>query len=91
MKTAANEVKVIPNRTMEIANVYHTQSLKLIDLALNQNKLAIAAAHTRATELGQVKDAKNINQLVTQHMTNQVIEYLGFATAAYQLVLVIVP
>jgi len=85
MKTAADEVKVIPNRTMEIANVYHTQSLKLINLALNQNKLAIEAAHTRATELSQVKDAKKINQLVTQHLTSHVIEYLGFATAAYQL------
>jgi hypothetical protein len=58
MKTAADEVKVIPNRTMEIANVYHTQSLKLVNLVLNQNKLAIEAAHTRATELSQVKDAK---------------------------------
>ena len=55
MNTVAEEVKVIPNRTMEIANLYHKQSLGLINLALTQNKLAIEASHQRASELLQIK------------------------------------
>ena len=85
MKTNAEEVKVIPNRTMEIANLYHKQSLELINLALVHNKQAIEASHTRATELLQVEDTNNIHELVTTHMTSQVRDYLSFATEAYKL------
>lgn len=85
MKPIAEEVKAVPNRTMEIANLYHKQSLELINLALTHNKQAIEASHTRATELLQVKDTKNIHELVTSHMMSQVRDYLSFATQAYQL------
>jgi Phasin protein len=85
MKATVEQVKVIPNRTMEIANLYHKQSLELINLALTHNKQALEASHSRATELLQVKDTKNIHELVTAHMTSQVRDYLSFATQAYQL------
>jgi len=85
MKANVEQAKVIPNRTMEIANLYHKQSLELINLALAHNKQALEASHNRATELLQVKDTKNIHELVTAHMTSQVRDYLSFATQAYQL------
>ena len=65
MNTVAEEVKFIPNRTMEIANLYHKQSLALINLALTQNKLAIEASHQRASELLQIKEPKDVHQLVS--------------------------
>lgn len=85
MKTNLDEVQVIPNRTMAIANLYHKQSLELINLALSHNKQAIDASHNRATELLQIKDPKNIHEVVTAHMISQVREYLSFATEAYRL------
>jgi hypothetical protein len=85
MNTVAEEVKVIPNRTMEIANLYHKQSLALINLALTQNKLAIEASHQRASELLQIKEPNNVHKLVSSHMISQVKEYLDFAVCAYQM------
>ena len=85
MKANVDEVQVIRNRTMAIANVYHKQSLELINLALTHNKQAIDASHNQATELLQIKDPKNIHELVTAHMMSQVRDYLNFATEAYQL------
>jgi hypothetical protein len=85
MKNNVNKTQVIPNRTMDIANLYHKQSLELINLALTHNKQAIDASHNQATELLQIKDAKNIHELVTAHMISQVRSYLSFATEAYQL------
>ena len=85
MKANLDEVQVIPNRTMEIANIYHKQSLELINLALTHNKQAIDASHSRATELLQIKDPKNIHELVTGHMISQVRDYLSFATETYKL------
>lgn len=85
MQVKVNEVQNTSNRTMAIANIYHKQSLELINLALTHNKQAIDASHHRATELLQVKDPKNIHELVTAHMSRQVRDYLSFATEAYQL------
>jgi len=85
MQVKVTEVQSTPNRTMEIANLYHKQSLELINLALTHNKQAIDASHHRATELLQIKDPKNIHELVTAHMSSQVRDYLSFATEAYQL------
>lgn len=85
MKANVDEVQVISNRTMAIANLYHKQSLDLIHLALTQNKQAIEASHNRAAELLQIKDPKNIHELVTAHMVSQVRDYLNFATVAYEL------
>jgi hypothetical protein len=85
MKSSVGQVKAIPNRTMEIANLYYKQSLEFINLALAHNKQAIEASHNRAMELLQVKETKNIHELVTAHMTSQVRDYLSFATQAYQL------
>jgi len=85
MNTVAEEVKVIPNRTMEIANLYHKQSLALINLALTQNKLAIEASHKRASELLLIKEPNNVHKLVSSHMISQVKEYLDFAVCAYQM------
>lgn len=85
MKTIVEEVKLIPNRTMEIANLYHRQSLALINLALTQNKLAIEASHQRASELLQIKEPKDVHQLVSAHMISQVKDYLDFAVCAYQM------
>jgi site-specific recombinase XerD len=84
MKATVEQVKVIPNRTMEIANLYHKQSLELINLALTHNKKAIEASHNRATELLQVKDTKNIHELVTAHMSSQIRDYLSFAGAGLE-------
>ena len=85
MNTVAEEVKVIPNRTMEIANLYHKQSMALINLALTHNKLAIEASHQRAAELLQVNDTHAFSELVSKHMVNQVKEYLDFAVNAFQM------
>jgi len=76
---------IIPNRSVEIANLYHKQSLELINLALTHNKLAIEASHKRATELLEVKDSSKVNELVSLHMMSQVKDYLGFAVDAYKL------
>ena len=85
MKVTVEQVKATPNRTMEIANLYHKQSLELINLALTHNKKAIEASHNRATEHLQVKDTKNIHELITTHMSHQIRDYLSFAIEAYQL------
>jgi hypothetical protein len=85
MNTIAEEVKVISNRTMEIVNLYHKQSLALINLALTQNKLAIEASHQRASELLQIKEPNKVPQLVSSHMISQVKQYLDFAVCAYQM------
>jgi hypothetical protein len=85
MNTVAEEVKVIPNRAMEIANLYHKQSLALINLALTQNKLAIEASHQRASELLQINEPSNVHKLMSSHMISQVKEYLDFAVCAYQM------
>lgn len=85
MKANLDEVQVIPNRAMTIANLYHKQSLELINLALTHNKQAIDASHNRATELLQIKDPKNIHELVTAHMISQFRDYLSFATETYKL------
>jgi Phasin protein len=85
MQVKVDEVQAASNRPMEIANLYHKQSLELINLALTHNKQAIDASHNRATELLRVKDTKNIHELVTAHMSSQVRDYLNFATEAYQL------
>jgi hypothetical protein len=53
MNSVAEEVRVIPNRTMEIANLYHKQSLALINLALTQNKLEIE--HAKSMLEGPIK------------------------------------
>jgi hypothetical protein len=85
MGTLAEKVKVIPNRTIEIANLHHKQSLAFINLALTQNKLAIEASHQRASELLQIKEPNNVHKLVSSHMISQVKEYLDFAVCVYQL------
>jgi hypothetical protein len=85
MQVKVNEIQATSNRTMKIANLYHKQSLELINLALTHNKQAIDASHNRATELLQFKDPKNIQELVTGHMISQVRDYLNFAAEAYQL------
>ena len=85
MKAATATTNIISNRSIEIANLYHKQSLDLINLALTQNKLAIEASHKRASELSDIKDTSKVQSLVTQHMMIQVKDYLGFAVDAYRL------
>jgi len=85
MKVANEALTAIPNRAMEIANLYHKQSLALINLALSHNKIAIEFSHQRALELLEVKDPKTVHQLVSSHMVNQVKYYLNFAAASYQM------
>jgi hypothetical protein len=85
MNAILKNTHIIPNRSIEIANLYHKQSLDLINLALTQNKLAIEASHQRASELSEVKDTSKVQSLVTQHMMSQVKDYLGFAVDAYRL------
>ena len=76
MKVANEALTVMPNRAMEIATLYHKQSLALINLALSHNKIAIESSHQRALELLEVKDPKTVHQLVSSHMVNQVKDYL---------------
>jgi hypothetical protein len=85
MTTVSAPAHIISNRSIEIANLYHKQSLDLINLALSQNKLAIEASHQRAAELLDLKDTSKVQGLVTQHMMTQVKDYLGFAVDAYKL------
>ena len=85
MKVANEALTVMPNRAMEIATLYHKQSLALINLALSHNKIAIESSHQRALELLEVKDPKTVHQLVSSHMVNQVKDYLNFAAASYQM------
>ena len=75
----------VPNRTLEIANIYHKQSLKLMDLVLTQNKDALESSQKRISELLQEKDSKNIHKLVTAHLSSQVLDNLNIAIQAYQL------
>ncbi len=85
MNVDKSTAKTISNRSLEIANLYHNQSLNLINLALHQNKLAIEASHLRASQLLEVKDTSKVNELVSIHMVNQVKDYLRFAVDAYKL------
>jgi hypothetical protein len=56
MKSVHENISVLPNRSIEIANLYHKQSLELINLALTHNKAAIEASHHRAAALLEIKD-----------------------------------
>ena len=85
MKNPTENHPVLPNRSVEIAGLYHKQMLGLINIALTHNKQAIEAAHRRGAELLKVKSAKEVNELVAQHMISQLNESLGFAVDAYQL------
>jgi hypothetical protein len=85
MNASTQITHIIPNHSLEIANLYHKQSLELINLALSHNKHAIEASHKRASELLEVKDTNKVNELVSSHMTSQVKDYLVFAVAAYKL------
>jgi hypothetical protein len=85
MKNISENFQIMSNRALEIANLYHKQSLALMNLALTQNKLSIEASQQRAAELLKVKDKHAVSELVTKHMVNQVKEYLNFAVTAYQM------
>jgi hypothetical protein len=85
MKNISENFQIMSNRALEIANLYHKQSLALMNLALTQNKLSIEASQQRAAELLKVKDTHAVSELVTKHMVNQVKEYLNFAVTAYQM------
>jgi K+ transporter len=85
MKTNQDLITQTPNRSLEIASLYHKQSLELINLALMHNKIAIEASHQRAVELMHVKDTSRVHELVSTHMVHQIKDYLNFAVAAYQL------
>lgn len=85
MKNNVEKVVVIPNRTLEITNLYQKQSLKLIDLVLTHNRDVLESSQKRISELLQEKDSKNIHILVTAHLSSQIHDYLNFAIRAYQL------
>jgi hypothetical protein len=85
MKTVQETISVLSNRSIEIANLYHQQSLDLINLALTHNKNAIEASHHRAAELLEIKDTSQVHELVSKHMLSQVNDYLRFAVQAYSL------
>jgi hypothetical protein len=85
MKSVHEKISVLPNRSIEIANLYHKQSLELINLALTHNKAAIEASHHRAAALLEIKDTNQVHELVSQHMLSQVNDYLSFAVEAYCL------
>jgi hypothetical protein len=85
MKNIEQANTTTPNRSIEILNLYHKQSLDLLNLVLIQNKQAVEASQKRAEELLLLKDSKNIPELVSNHMFTQVRDYLSFAKAAYSL------
>jgi hypothetical protein len=73
------------NHSVEIANLYHQQVLGLINVALSHNKSSIEAAHRRAAELLRVKNAKEVQEFVTQHIVSHMNESLSYAVDAYRL------
>jgi hypothetical protein len=79
------KLQTVPSRALEIANLYHQQSMDLINLALLHSKQLIESSHKRAGELLQVKDSKLVPDLVSNHINSQVREYLSFASTAYQM------
>jgi hypothetical protein len=85
MKSVQETISELSNRSMAIANLYHQQSLELINLALTHNKSAIEASHHRATALLELKDTNQVHEMVSQHMLEQVNDYLKFAVSAYCL------
>ena len=85
MKVANEVLTVIPNRAMELANLYHQQSLAWVNLALSHNKITLESSHQRALELLEVRDPKPVHELVSSHMINQVKDSLNFAVASYQM------
>ena len=73
------------NHSVEIANLYHQQVLGLINVALSHNKSSIEAAHRRAAELLRVKNAKEVQEFVAQHIVSHMNESLSYAVDAYRL------
>lgn len=85
MKNREQQISEIPNRTIKVFNLYHKQSLDLLNLVLLQSKQAVEASQKRTDDLMLLKDSKDVAEIVSIHMFNQVREYLSFAKAAYSL------
>jgi hypothetical protein len=85
MKTAPINPLQIPNRSMEIANIFHRQSFEMMNLVLNHQKSALQEQRQKMTDLMQIKDASNVQQLISANLMGQVTELMSLATKAYQL------
>ena len=68
------------NRTTLLANLYHANAIKLIDLVLLHNKNAMDASNQRASDILNSKDL-----LIAKDVANQIKEYTNFANSAYLL------
>jgi len=73
------------NRTTLLANLYHTNAIKLIDLVLTHNKNAMEASNQRASDILNSKDLPGISKLIAKDVANQIKEYTSFANSAYLL------
>ncbi len=73
------------NRTTLLANLYHANAIKLIDLVLLHNKNAMEASNQRASDILNSKDLPSVNRLIAKDVANQIKEYTNFANSAYLL------
>ena len=85
MKTDPITLVQIPNRSMEIANIFHRQSFELMNMVMNHQKSAMQEHHQKMTDLMQAKDASHVPQLISSNLMGQVNDLMALTTKAYQL------
>jgi len=73
------------NNSVALAHLYHSKSLKLIELILEHNKHTMASSHQSANELLSSRDLPNVHKLIAKDVTNQIKACTKFATSAYLL------
>jgi len=73
------------NRTTSLANLYHANSVKLMDLVVAHNKHNMASSHKRASELIALKDMSGIHKLIAKNVSEQMRDFTDYATSAYLL------
>jgi len=85
MKPADAAKEATPSRAMEIVNIYHKQSLELINLTLTHNKIAIGNSQQKTKELLRLKETESIQELVSTHVYNQFQNFFLLGNSALQL------
>ncbi len=85
MKTDPITSVQIPNRYMEIANIFHRQSFELMNLVMNHQKGVMQEHQQKMTDLMQAKEASHVPQLISSNLMGQVNDLMALTTKAYQM------
>ena len=80
MKTDPITSVQIPNRYMEIANIFHRQSFELMNLVMNHQKGVMQEHQQKMTDLMQAKEASHVPQLISSNLMGQVNDLMALTT-----------